>query len=1067
MKKNIQKISTAAKSLLICLLIVAGCISDAAAVSTSSKGKDFWLMFDGNLGTPTLTLFITSSVNTSGSVSASGMTTVNYTVTANTVTQVNIPNTFSTHTNGAVDNKGIHVTALADVTVYGLNYIPATTDAYLGLPTDVLGTDYMVMTYKNSNIVNGNTLGIVATVNGTTVTITPSQAVGAHPANVPFTVAMNQGQTYELVQTSGTGDLTGTVVTSTQPIGLMGASQCANIPGGATYCDHIDDMIPPTTTWGKKFGAVPMAQRVNGDTWRFMASTNGTTIKINGVAQTPVLNKGQFLEKIITSNSFVEADQPILAAQFANGSSFSGEPGDPLMMIIPPLEQFVADYTVINVTGYTSQYLNIIAPAAIVGSVNLDGTNIGAANFSAIGASGYSAAKISVSTGQHHLSSSQPFGVFVYGFNQDDSYGYGGGQSFAPVATVTTVAISPTTGSGMINTQNCWDATVTDQFNHPVAGVVVHFDITGANPGATGFATTDANGIAHFCYSGANAGNDHIVASVGALSSAADFTWTSCSITVSNCPQDITVYTGAANASCSQTASWTPPGYSSNCTVSTSSNYQPGDVFPVGNTQVTYTFNATGASATCSFMVHVIDNTPPVPTVAALAVVTGECSATATAPTATDNCTAATITGTTGDPLTYNDQGTYTIHWLYTDANNNTTTQNQTVIVRDVTPPAISGTPANINVNNDAGQCGAIVSWTAPTTSDNCSSTITQTAGLASGSQFPVGTTTITYTATDAGGNTVTSSFDVAVTDNENPTITAPSNVTINGWCTNTTADLGTPVTGDNCGVASVTNNAPATFPVGTTTVTWTVTDVHGHTATANQTVTVNPATVTGSFNTEPDRITAACPGGYILWGYDTNISVSVSGGTAPYSYNWTAGATGSTATGTFGTTGNPPAAFTVVVTDAHACSVTLTKTTCITDVRCGNNVNMDHKVTICHKAGNKWNTICVDQDAVPAHLAHGDMVGPCTLARHGNVVSEDEFQVFPNPNGGSFTITLVENADSKVVVTDMFGKVVFTKVYSAGTPTIYVSMPKVAAGMYFLNVQNGDSSFKTKISVE
>src|SRR5438128_1398341 len=87
-------------------------------------------------------------------------------------------------------------------------YITATTDAYLGLPTDVLGTDYIVMNYRNSNIVNGNTLGIVGTVNGTTVTITPVSTVGSHTGGVPYTITLNQGQTYELVQTAGTGDLT-------------------------------------------------------------------------------------------------------------------------------------------------------------------------------------------------------------------------------------------------------------------------------------------------------------------------------------------------------------------------------------------------------------------------------------------------------------------------------------------------------------------------------------------------------------------------------------------------------------------------------------------------------------------------------------------------------------------------------------------------------------------------------------------------------------------------------------------------------------------------------------------
>ncbi len=58
-----------------------------------------------------------------------------------------------------------------------------------------------------------------------------------------------------------------------------------------------------------------------------------------------------------------------------------------------------------------------------------------------------------------------------------------------------------------------------------------------------------------------------------------------------------------------------------------------------------------------------------------------------TAPTATDNCEGS-ITGTTElTRLTYTEQGTYTIHWTYDDGNGNTSTQNQAVIVDDVTAP--------------------------------------------------------------------------------------------------------------------------------------------------------------------------------------------------------------------------------------------------------------------------------------------------------------------------------------------------------------------------------------------
>src|SRR5260370_32559484 len=98
--------------------------------------------------------------------------------------------------------------------------------------------------------------------------------------------------------------------------------------------------------------------------------------------------------------------------------------------------------------------------------------------------------------------------------------------------------------------------------------------------------------------------------------------------------------------------------------------------------------------------------------------VTGECSATATAPTTTDIC-AGTVTGTTSDPLTYNTQGTHVIHWTFDDGNGNSTTANQNVVIHDVTPPV---TPTLADVT---GECSATA--TTPTTTDICAGTETGT----------------------------------------------------------------------------------------------------------------------------------------------------------------------------------------------------------------------------------------------------------------------------------------------------------------------------------------------------
>ena len=84
---------------------------------------------------------------------------------------------------------------------------------------------------------------------------------------------------------------------------------------------------------------------------------------------------------------------------------------------------------------------------------------------------------------------------------------------------------------------------------------------------------------------------------------------------------------------------------------------------------------------------------------------------------------------------------------------------NYNVQFRDQTPPVISDCPANITVTTGVGNtdCQMAVNWTPPTATDNCSpilGTTTLTSTHLPGQQFFVGTTPVTYTATDAAGNT-------------------------------------------------------------------------------------------------------------------------------------------------------------------------------------------------------------------------------------------------------------------------------------------------------------------------
>jgi len=122
--------------------------------------------------------------------------------------------------------------------------------------------------------------------------------------------------------------------------------------------------------------------------------------------------------------------------------------------------------------------------------------------------------------------------------------------------------------------------------------------------------------------------------------------------------------------------------------------------------------------------------------------------------------------------------------------------------------------------------------------------TITQIAGLPSGSTFPVGVTTNTFRATDESGNSSTCSFTVTVTDNQAPTISCPANQTVNATsAAGAVVTYVAPVGTDNCSGASIVRTSGlasgSTFPIGTTTVTHTVTDGAGLTAVCSFNVTV------------------------------------------------------------------------------------------------------------------------------------------------------------------------------------------------------------------------------------
>ncbi|WPY98028.1 LamG-like jellyroll fold domain-containing protein [Christiangramia sp. OXR-203] len=315
--------------------------------------------------------------------------------------------------------------------------------------------------------------------------------------------------------------------------------------------------------------------------------------------------------------------------------------------------------------------------------------------------------------------------------------------------------------------------------------------------------------------------------------------------------------------------------------------------FPIGTTTVTWTVTDTSnRTASDDQTVTVSDNENP--TISAPANVSantsddgnGDCTTSVDLgiPTSNDNCEVesvkAFVNGGEINPNNYSFPiGTTTVTWTVTDTSNQTASDDQTVTVSDNENPTISA-PANVSANTSDdgnGDCTTSVDLGTPTSDDNCE--VESVKAFVNGSEinpnnysFPIGTTVVTWTATDTSNRTASDDQTVTVSDNEDPTISAPADVSANtsvdgnGDCT-TSVDLGTPTSNDNCEVDSVKafvngdviNPDTYEFPIGSTTVTWTVTDASGRMSSDDQNVVVTDnelpvITTTGTVNSFNDN---------------------------------------------------------------------------------------------------------------------------------------------------------------------------------------------------------------------
>lgn len=401
----------------------------------STKGTDFWFGFMENYQTPSPTVYISSDVATSGTISIPGQTfSQPFTVAANSTTAISIPAAQGvTTSNQTIEGKAIHVVANDPVTVYGLNYEAYSSDASIILPTATLGIEYYTINVTPAILSGSNTpteFMVVGVQNNTQIEITPSVTTdGGNAAGTPFTVTLNQGEVYQVQATAG--DLSGTYIRSLggcEKFAVFTGAVCTNV-GGCPYCDHLYEQVYPVSTWGMNY-ATSAYQTRNDDLFRIMASQNGTNVSINGGAPSTI-NAGQYIQQSLSSAGFITADQPIQVMQYSKGGDCDGANADPFIITLSPIEQTLDTITFNAFTSsvISSYFVNIISKTSTKNSVFLDGNGIGGF-FNVIPSNPtYSYARRPITSGNHNIASDSGVVAYVYGYGSYESYGYVAGAS--------------------------------------------------------------------------------------------------------------------------------------------------------------------------------------------------------------------------------------------------------------------------------------------------------------------------------------------------------------------------------------------------------------------------------------------------------------------------------------------------------------------------------------------------------------------------------------------------------------------------------------------------------------
>jgi hypothetical protein len=391
------------------------------------------------------------------------------------------------HPSQVWEKRAILINSEDPIICYGVTRVESTSDGYMALPINVLGTDYQVASYEdpapNTSMFLPSYTSIVGAYDNTSVNfklggfetmIIIKETGDTLRAGQNMTKVINKGDVWLIAGVGLSNDLTGSNVNADKPVAVISGSFCANIPTHIGYCDFIIEQELPIYNWGKNYLVSPIANRKTPALVKVFASEANTKYSINGVPAGTIQTSGGlkskgYIETRIAIDTLIPArissNKAINVVQYNTGTEEDKTKIAPFQMQVIPVEQFQTDIMfatpgIKGGIGFKDNFINIIymakadgtipddlmfaeAKADVLNWIPLKNITTPGTPFYGEEKSGrqyYSATLKLDHDGVYRMKANEPFAVYAYGYDSYDSYGFPASSKLLDVSSVDTLA---------------------------------------------------------------------------------------------------------------------------------------------------------------------------------------------------------------------------------------------------------------------------------------------------------------------------------------------------------------------------------------------------------------------------------------------------------------------------------------------------------------------------------------------------------------------------------------------------------------------------------------------------